>query len=456
MSDISRRTRGRWTSPRTAAGVLRPSIGDRAVSGQRRDNPGVPTVLIKLPGGAGVVRRDDGEIVITQDVGDGRGQPLRGRDDYRPVWVGLDEVRSIVAGLLPAGAVSVEVRDDRGASVAAEVGGGVYAAVLEQPNDHHQPVVCCRDAFGAPVPRSLPADWTRTAVTDAEEPCPACGAIAYDEVLPTDGSRGGRGGHGHDGPLQPSRITVCRVCSHEEGAGRSISRFGSTDNEPEDEKTAADRAARRRADQRIQKWYVDKLTLRCVAFPIYCAENWQVQIGDGFGTRGGLNSGPSKRTGAELSHLTIDHFASPDTDRFTERPRLKVMTSVDRSQFGDTQLEHARWVLAIWQHDSGTPWPQVSDAALKIWLAARDRERRAAVHTSTQTETLITIDGSPEPFLTLTPPGGRWVAVRRHDDLTITIAGRDLDPTIPTLEPISDPAARLLGPEPDESPDQPA
>jgi hypothetical protein len=230
------------------------------VSGQRRDNPGVRTVLIKLPGGAGVVRRDDGEIVITQDVGDGRGQPLRGRDDYRPVRMGLDEVRSIVAGLLPPGAVSVEVLDDRGARVAAEVGGGVYAAILEQPNDH-QPVVCCRDASGAPVPRPLPADWTRTEVTDAEEPCPACGAVAYDEVLPTDGSRGGRGGHGHDGPLQPCRITVCRVCSHEEGAGRSISRFGSTDNEPEDEKTAADRAARRRADQRIQKWYVDKLTL---------------------------------------------------------------------------------------------------------------------------------------------------------------------------------------------------
>jgi hypothetical protein len=43
------------------------------------------TVLIELPGGAGVVRRDDGKIVITQDVSDDRGQPLRGRDDYRPV-----------------------------------------------------------------------------------------------------------------------------------------------------------------------------------------------------------------------------------------------------------------------------------------------------------------------------------------------------------------------------------
>lgn len=132
------------------------------------------------------------------------------------------------------------------------------------------------------------------------------------------------------------------------------------------------------------------------------------------------------------------------------------MTSLEHSQFGDTPLEQARWVLAIWQHDSNTPWPQVSDAALKIWFAARDRERRAAVRTSTQTETLITIDGSPEPFLTLTPPSGRWVALGRHDDLMITIAGRDLDPTTLTLEPIADPAARLLGPEPEETPELPA
>ncbi|MGO9959032.1 MAG: hypothetical protein ACLP50_24220, partial [Solirubrobacteraceae bacterium] len=141
--------------------------------------------------------------------------------------------------------------------------------------------------------------------------------------------------------------------------------------------------------------------------------------------------------------LTIDHFTSVDADRFTDRPRLKVMMSVDHSQFGDTELAHARWVLAVWQHDSHAPWPQVSDAALKVWLAARDRQRRAAVHTSTKSERLITIDGSPEPFLTLTPPSGRWVAIRRHEGITITIAGRDLDPTTLTLEPIPDPAARL-------------
>jgi hypothetical protein len=66
---------------------------------------------------------------------------------------------------------------------------------------------------------------------------------------------------------------------------------------------------------------------------------------------------------------------------------------------------------------------------------------------------MITLDGTPQPFLRLGTPTGRWVAIRRHGDLTITIAARALDPTTLTLEPIPDPAARLLGPEPEEAPD---
>jgi hypothetical protein len=41
--------------------------------------------------------------------------------------------------------------------------------------------------------------------------------------------------------------------------------------------------------------------------------------------------------------------------------------------------------------------------------------------------------------------------VRRHEGLTITIAARDLNPQTITIEPIADPAARLLGPRPDDS-----
>ncbi len=36
-------------------------------------NGPVPTILVEFPGGEGVVRGDDGEMVITRDVRDGRG-----------------------------------------------------------------------------------------------------------------------------------------------------------------------------------------------------------------------------------------------------------------------------------------------------------------------------------------------------------------------------------------------
>jgi hypothetical protein len=401
-------------------------------------NGAVPTVLIELPGGEGVVRRDDGEIVITHDVRDGRGAPLDGWD-HRPAKDWLDEGRSLVGGLLPPGAVSAEVADHAGTRVAAAVGGGAYVAILHQPNDGHEPVVCCRDGAGQPVARLLPPDWTRTEVTDAEVPCPACGAVAWDEVLPTDGSRGGRGVRGDDGPLEPCRITVCRICGHEEGAGLFISRFGSSDDEPEDEASVAERRARCRAHQRAQKWYSDKLTLRAVAFPIYAAEDWYAQIG-----------GSGSQSGDGVGHLTVEHYTCADAERSEDPPRLRVTTSVEDSQFGDSQLRHARSMLEMFHHDSHTPWPDVSDAALKVWLGVRDRERRGAAYAATLSEQLITIDGTPEAFLTLTTPTGRWVAVRRHDGLTITVAAHDLDPTTITLEPIPDPATRLLGPEPED------
>jgi hypothetical protein len=317
----------------------------------------MPTVLIELPGGAGVVRRDDREIVITQAVSDDRGQPLHGRGDYRPVQTWLDDVRSIVAGLLPPRAVSVEVVDDRGARVAAAVGGGVYAVIRAQPNDGHEPVVCCRDASGAPVQRPLPADWTRTAVSDAEEPCPACGAIAYDEVVPTDGSRGGRGGHGHDGPLNPCRIVVCRQCGHEEGAGTSLFAFISPDDE--DEAAKAARIARHRAEARVQKWYSDTMTLRGVTFPIYAAETWPASIN---------GSGSS---GDDLTELTVGHHSEENDDPFAAAD-LSITTSIREAHH--TDLRRARRALEMWVHDDNSrPRSEgLSDAATKLWFAAAD------------------------------------------------------------------------------------
>jgi hypothetical protein len=191
---------------------------------------------------------------------------------------------------------------------------------------------------------------------------------------------------------------------------------------------------------RKQRWYSDTMTLRAATFPIYTAERWPAVIG-GSGSRGD-----------QLTNLTIRHHDTPDADPYAgDRPRLEITTSTDDTRQGD-ELTEARSALESWLHNDGTHsrWPNASHAALTLWFRARDREVRAEVLKAIRSDQLITIDGALQPFLTLTTPGGRWVAVRRHDDLTITIAAHDLDPTTITIEPIPDPAAHLLGPEPED------
>jgi hypothetical protein len=267
----------------------------------------VPEVLIELPGGEGVVRRDDGQIVVTQDVAGEAGRALRDGDRYLPVQEWLDDDHALVGGLLPAGAMSVEVVDDLGARTVASVDAGVYVAIIEHPNHWRDPVVCCRDATGDPVRRPLP-DYQRAPVLDADEPCPACGALDYEECVPTERWRGGR--PGPDGTTVPHPIVVCRVCGHEEAEG-SILRISSPDDEDEDEQTRARRIARWRAERRVQRWYENTLTLRAVTFPVYAADGWPAQIS---------GSGSS---GDELTGLTIAHFDTEDAEVFEESPRIR-------------------------------------------------------------------------------------------------------------------------------------
>jgi hypothetical protein len=53
--------------------------------------------------------------------------------------------------------------------------------------------------------------------------------------------------------------------------------------------------------------------------------------------------------------------------------------------------------------------------------------------------------------LMLTVPGGPWAAAVRHADLDITVSGRVDDPLSLRLEPIGNPGATLLGPEPPDA-----
>jgi hypothetical protein len=228
---------------------------------------------------------------------------------------------------------------------------------------------------------------------------------------------------------------VCRVCGHEEREG-SIMRLSSPDDE--DDAARAERIARARVERRVQQWYSNKLTLRAVTFPIYAVEGWPAQIGG------------SGSTGDELTALRIAHTETEDADLLDERPRIEVTTSTDEPYHDE--LAVARQKLEQWVHNEidGPRSPDLSNAAITLWFRAAYRRRRAAALAAIRSDAEITIDGTEQPFVVLTTPGGRWVAVRHHDDLTVTTAARDLDPATISVKPIADPDAHLLGPEPQD------
>ncbi len=282
----------------------------------------------------------------------------------------------------------------------------------------------------------MPVEWTRTRVKDAQEPCPACGEIDYDEVVPVDGSRGGSGGHGHDGPLEPNRVVVCRRCGHEEGGG--LIRFASP--EDEDEPTRIARIRRQRAEERIRKYHADAVTLLDITFRIYAAEGWEASV---VGSRTGRD---------DLTEITIGHYAERNDDPFAF-PDLTVRTALNGRHDNTGDIGRQALESLVPDDDHTRPSPEgLSEAAIKLWFASRERHRRAAARQADRSEREFSIDGELRVFVMLRTATGRWVAVRHHEGLTITIAARNLDPGTVTLEPILDPAARLLGPEPREVP----
>jgi hypothetical protein len=395
----------------------------------------VANVLIELPGGEGIVRRDDGEIVLTHDVTLDWGQPLQPWDRYEPIRIGLSDERMLFGGLLPPGAVSVEAVEATGVRKAAAVGGGAYAVIFED-REHGEPALGYRDAAGAFVRRPMPAEYPHQPVSDAQEPCPVCGAIQYEEYFPTEDWRGGRGRKGSDS-FVPSPLIVCRVCGHQERVG-GIMRLGQSDSADEDPAAREARMARIRAEQAVQRWYANKMTLMGVTFPIYAAEGWPARI-NGSGSRGD-----------DLTSLSVAHAETLPDSMFVQRPRIEVTTSIDPYRRGELAVARDAFASVIEADANRRPTDGLSDAALTLWFRAARRQRVAGSHEAPVSETEITIDGSREPFVTVGTPNAQWVAVRRHRDLTITIAAHEIDPASLIIEPIANPATRLLGPEPEE------
>lgn len=392
-------------------------------------------VLIKLPSGEGVIRQEDGEIALTHDVTEDRGQPLQPWDRYQPIGLGLSGDRMLFGGLLLPGAVSVEAVEATGVRRAAAVGGGAYAVILED-GEHGEPALAYRDADGAFVHRPMPGDYAHVPITDAEEPCPVCGEIKYEQYFVTEEWRAGRGMKGTDS-FAPSPLIVCGVCGHQEHIG-GIMRFAGSGNADEDEAAGMARLTRVRAEQAVQRWHSDKMTLLGVTFPIYAAEGWPARI-NGSGSRN-----------HDLTELRIAHTETLPDSMPVARPSIEITTSIDPHPPGELSIARRAFAdhVAV---DSGRELTDgLSDAAVTLWFRAARRRRVAGAHAASVGETAITIEGARQPFVVVGHLNDLWVAVRRHDDLTITIAARGIDPASLVIEPIADPSARLLGPEPNE------
>jgi hypothetical protein len=392
----------------------------------------VRIVLVSLASGPGVVRMDNGALLVTGAVADGGGTYLREADPFHPTKSWVDEHLCVVGGLLPPGAVSAIVVDDEGARLAATVAEGAYVALLEQPNDGHEAIVCCRDAAGVPVRRPWASDYQSVRVTDAEESCPACGAIDWDEYTPFETWRGGR--VGPNGTV-PNPVVSCRVCGHEEPEGNFVATSAHAEDS-ENEATTGTGVARTVAKRRKRRWGSTAMTLAATQFPIYGAEGWSRRL------RG------SSSEGEHITEIKIDHYESANaTSHEGDQPRVAVFTK--REDLPSNVLGEARQALERWVHrDISAQWPDASRAAITLWLRARDRESRAAALGAQRSEQLITIEDTLTSVLMLKESRNRWVAVARHADLTITVAGRNVEPGSLRLEAIADPVADLIGPEP--------
>jgi len=290
---------------------------------------------------AGVPGDEDGAMWLSWRIDSLGGSRL---DDYRPDHLGLPDDRTLVGGQLPPGAVRAEAVDDAGQRITAVAGKGAWIAVLDQPIQGPRAPAWCWDASGAPVAPELPADWPRTRVADATEPCPACRRTVWDEVTPTDDSRGMRSIPGTNPPrrpptddhyagMEPTPFVVCSACGHEESIGAMI-QFSPTSDEDDAEKKRRVQTVRQRIrdDQRQ--------SLATVQFPIFADQGWPATM-SGSGTSGDV-----------VDSITVQHGTRADQPG----PTLRIKTAqTDRHR--DSEYAQARAELEHWLHSKGSDLP---------------------------------------------------------------------------------------------------
>jgi hypothetical protein len=364
----------------------------------------------------GGVVLDAGTAWLTDDVTRGAASSI---DGWRATVMGLALDETLQGGLLPPNAVAAHVVDDAGVRRVAAAARGAWVVLLDRECDGRVSPVCFTDAAGALVVPPLAARWARAPVDDADEPCPACGETGWDEVWADDDSRGRQGPD-----MEPIPFVACRACGHEHTVG--VFSVGET----EDDARIAGERERLMAAARTRMRDDARAVLKDVPFVVYAARDHPGRV-DGWGSSNGVTS-----------QITVAH-GSRSQDR---RPHLRVITEQEPHAY-ESDLGRARSTLAGALHEELGPWPlERSHAGIAIWLHVRERELLARATLALAEQRTFRLDDEPAAFVAVAS-AERWVAVRRHGDLTITIEARDVDPGSVELYALADPLADLAAPE---------
>jgi hypothetical protein len=356
-------------------------------------------ILVSLyyDGGMAAVYRDaDGTLLGAGPAKDGGDTASLGGTllDTLPASVGVGDGRMVVGGLLPHGASRAIVDGKR-----AVTGNGAWIAIIDAPMGYEL-AARYEAGDGTIVPPKLPAGWTREPVSDADEPCPACGAVTWERVTPTDVSRGSHGPPG--GPMRPSAVIVCTRCGHEVGEGAW---YGPSRLTPGALRAPwrGLSALRHRRSRRSMRPGPPAPAIDELDFPVYALVGANPELtGRGWDPEG-------------------VHSVTMSDDR------AEIKTRALRRAFLDAGEESALALRSVIQDAEPVKWGRGSHAARALRIHAHARAVAARVTRAEPFAVELPVDGEPVRFAGLRDPAG-WAAVGDTAEVRIVIAASRIRP----------------------------
>jgi hypothetical protein len=309
--------------------------------------------------------------------------------DSGPGRVGIGGGRWAAGGLLPPGASDAVVEGRR-----AVTGHGAWIALVDAPGPHYEFAARYEARDGTIVRPPLPANWAREPVRDADEPCPACGAVTWERVTPTDDSRGTQGPPG--GPMQPSAVVVCTRCGHEVGEGAWYGP-GSGGRAP----WRRWRAVRQR--RKLRRHMPEPPALHDVGFPVYALAGAAAEEGGHGWDREGMHSVTMRHDGVEVTTRALRHA-------FTEAGE-----------------ESVRALRSVIEEADPLDWGRGSHAARALRIHAHARAVAARAARAEPFAAELPVDGESVRFAAVRDPAG-WAAVGETNQVRIVIAARRVAP----------------------------